>query len=144
MRILAIEDNQADADLLSEYLQDISDNIQLDNTISLEESFSLLQKKSYDLIFLDLRLPDSDGLETVERLTDFLDNNINKKDIPIVVLTGINDYGLGKAVMKSNIKEFLVKDEMTKDLLERAIKFYTYGRLMPERRNGNNSKTYAI
>ncbi|MFC6797183.1 bacterio-opsin activator domain-containing protein [Haladaptatus sp. DYSN1] len=68
-----------------------------------------------DVILLDLNLPDSGGLETVETVRTHV------QSIPIVVLTGLRDRNLGVAALRKGAEEYLVKDEINADMLIRSV-----------------------
>ena len=65
LQILLIEDNTADAYLLFEYLKECQ-NIIIDHGKTLQEAIQKLEEKNYDLLLLDLSLPESQGIETYE------------------------------------------------------------------------------
>ena len=65
VEILLIEDNLGDAGLIEEMLEEFADfPYELKNVETLKEGLSLLKERSFDIIMTDLRLPDSDGLDT--------------------------------------------------------------------------------
>ncbi len=70
-----------------------------------------------ELILLDLSLPDSDGLETFIRIIE------QARDIPIVVLSGINDVALAVETVQLGAQDYLVKGHVDNDLLVRSLRY---------------------
>ncbi len=84
VEILLIEDNPGDACLIEEMLEEFADfPYELKNVETLNEGLSLLKERPFDIILPDLRLPDSDGINT------FLDIHARNSRIPIIILTAI-------------------------------------------------------
>ncbi len=118
MNILIIDDNRADRRLLSIHLQTIYGN-QL-NTVeanSLKETNALIEKENWDIIFLDLGLPDSSGIQTVESIISSVPT------IPVVVLTGNDNITLARKALRIGAADFIEKDHLTTALLEKTILF---------------------
>lgn len=82
---------------------------------TLAEGIAALDKREFDVVLLDLMLPDSQGLETVARL------RAAARDIPIVVLTGLADERLGLDAIAHGAQDFISKDAIDARLLRRAI-----------------------
>ncbi|MFW9824855.1 MAG: response regulator, partial [Candidatus Thorarchaeota archaeon] len=84
INILLIEDNSADVRLVKELLKKSKDlNYKLTSNSRLSESLNSLHTNDYDIILLDLKLPDSERDYTLERILNAT------KNIPIVILTGL-------------------------------------------------------
>jgi two-component system, cell cycle response regulator len=118
-RILLVEDNYGDARLLKEYLNEYSSTTQFDLTHVdyLDKALTLLAQKSFDLILLDLSLPDEQGLDTVTRTHEIASH------IPIVVLTGMNDDTLGLKAVQSGAQDYLIKGQMDSSSLIRSLRY---------------------
>lgn len=133
MRVFIIEDNPGDCRLLQEKLKDI-DIYESYSAETLEDASQDIKKLgNIDVIFLDINLPGSQGKETLERVREIfaLDNIL--KTIPIIAITGVEDYEIGKQAIQNGIKDFLIKDELNIKSLERSINYATYARTMPKR-----------
>ena len=90
LRILLVEDNPGDAELLQESLSGAGATLEVVHVTSLEQAaWRLEQGTPVDAILLDLGLPDSSGLATLERAGQAAPH------LPILVLTGMDDEGLG-------------------------------------------------
>lgn len=70
MRILVVEDNPDDAELLDFKLQQLKHDFLLDFADTLQQAFIILGKTPFDLVLLDLSLPDCDGIETYTKVAD--------------------------------------------------------------------------
>lgn len=123
MKILLIDDSKEDRDLFINHLKKIEKNIEIDECDCLDKGLKHLSSFNYDAVILDLALPETDGLETVQTTIDHLDKH--NKNTPVIVLTGLEDYSVGRKAWMLGIKEYLIKDEVqAKDLL-RALTFAT-------------------
>lgn len=85
-------------------------------TKTLAETKSLLNTHKVDIILLDLNLPDSRGLDTVDSVRAFY-NGI------IIVLTSIDDELSGINAIRRGADEYLVKSHITDETLKKAIYF---------------------
>lgn len=84
---------------------------------SLNEGLERLSEVDPDVLLLDLQLPDSDGLDTVERTLSEV------QDVPIVVLTGTPESRLGIEAIAMGAQDYLVKDDIGPELLARTVKY---------------------
>jgi len=81
------------------------------------DAIRLLNTKRYGVVLLDLMLPDSRGLETVQKIKEI------DSDIPIVVLTGLDDEQTGASAIKLGAMDYLVKGQVSDDVLVRTIRY---------------------
>jgi len=84
---------------------------------SVAEALEHLKNNSFDLVLLDLGLPDSRGLETVDRVCQAIPH------IPVVVLTVLADEETGVEAIKKGASDYLVKSNYFSDLLVRTIRY---------------------
>jgi PAS domain S-box-containing protein len=120
LSILLIEDNPGDARLIKEMLTEASGvNMKLKLAKSLSSGLQEIEVAEFDLILLDLSLPDSSGLETFAGLQAMA------KDAPIIVLSGLDDEEIAMAAVKKGAQDYLVKGRVDSDLLVRAISYAT-------------------
>ncbi|MDJ0775216.1 MAG: hybrid sensor histidine kinase/response regulator [Mastigocoleus sp. MO_167.B18] len=123
VNILLIEDNLADARFLHEVLkQPKFKNFSLFHVKRLKEALNLLEKSSqvsvcFDVILLDLTLPDSQGLDSLQPLME-CDANL-----PIVVLTNTNDNELAIEAVRQGAQDYLVKRQVNDDSLLRSLRY---------------------
>ena len=91
IKILLIEDNPGDAYLIEEQLEEFANFLyEFINVGTLNEALNVLKEQTFDVILLDLALPDSYGIYTFLSI-----HNINSL-IPIIILTGLNDEKMSK------------------------------------------------
>ncbi len=115
LQILLIEDNTADAYLLFEYLKECQ-NIIIDHGKTLQEAIQKLEEKNYDLLLLDLSLPESQGIETYELIMkQFPEQNT-------IIMTGYTKEILDSTKNKPIL---LNKNEITPEQLKETIKNIT-------------------
>jgi PAS domain S-box-containing protein len=118
--VLLVEDNPADARLLREAVREAEGSyIQLTHVETLREAFQRLNNNHFDVVMLDLSLPDADGLETLVSL------HTQAPSVPIVVLTGLDDEALAVKAVREGAQDYLVKGQVTSQLLVRAMRYAT-------------------
>ncbi|MCW5316040.1 response regulator [Nostoc sp. KVJ3] len=118
LKVLLVEDNPGDVVLLQEFLKEVTTVVvDLMPVERLSEAINYLAKEIFDVILLDLSLPDSQGLET------FVIAHHQAKATPIIVLTGINDETLAISAMQEGAQDYLVKGQVTGDLLVRSMRY---------------------
>jgi two-component system, cell cycle sensor histidine kinase and response regulator CckA len=112
-----IEDNPGDARLIQEMLNEQNIEMELDCCSSLKKGIEHLQGKQVDAILLDLNLPDSQGLETFDKLNSFV------QAIPIVILTGYTDDSFALDAVHRGAQDYIIKGEFNSQLLLRALRY---------------------
>ncbi|MEG3939295.1 MULTISPECIES: sensor histidine kinase [unclassified Microcoleus] len=118
IKILLVEDNPADADLLAELLEvSVGVEWELVSVEFLHEAIAQLGKQSFDIVLLDLSLPDSHGLETLTRLREVA------PDTAMVVMTGLDDEAIGLESVRLGAQDYIVKGQITTQLLVRTIRY---------------------
>ncbi len=117
IKILLFENDPGDFALLREYIaEDKSANIELEDVQRLEDGLERLSQDKFDIILLDLSLPDSQGFQTFEKV------NTTWPEIPVIVLTGNDDDDLAGQAVKAGAQDYLVKGEFEHQLLVRSIR----------------------
>ena len=118
IKTLLVEDNQGDAFLLKEKLAHAREiKFNLTHVERLKTAVQCLQQESFDVILLDLDLPDSQGLQTFLTLEKIVPN------LPIVLLTGLKDESLALEAFRQGAQDCLVKEQTTTDILIRSINY---------------------
>ncbi len=116
--ILLIEDNPGDVRLIQEMLfQDRTGHIMLDTANTLEDGLQQVDQNHYDLILLDLSLPDAFGMDTLLKV------EANASETAVVVLTGIEDQTLGLQAVQQGAQDYLSKANVDSKLLMRSIRY---------------------
>jgi two-component system cell cycle sensor histidine kinase/response regulator CckA len=117
-RVLLVEDNLPDARLIREMLREPeSDHYVLETAGRLSDAITLTRKAQFDIVLLDLGLPDSQGLET---LTAYLESGA---EIPVIVLTGLADDAMSVQAVERGAQDYLVKGRIDGPKLLRAIRY---------------------
>jgi len=123
IRLLLIEDDPDDILLLREMLVEASarrhlgTKYELECAESLSEGLSCIGKSAYDLVLLDLSLPDSQGLDTLGRV------HREAPGTPIVMLTGSCDSTVRAKAIQGGAQDYLVKGQTDSNLLARTIDY---------------------
>jgi len=117
-KVLLVEDNPGDARLLEEIFRDAKQfAAEIRTATRLGQAFGLIKQYYFDVILLDLSLPDSSGLET---LTSMLEH---APDVPIILLTGLSDESTGVDALKQGAQDYLIKGEVDSNLIVRSIRY---------------------
>jgi diguanylate cyclase (GGDEF)-like protein len=116
-RLLLVEDNPADARLVRELLRDCRVVFEVVHAGRLELALELAVTQPLSVILLDLTLPDSSGLETVRRACAAV------PDVPIVVMTGVEDEDVALRAVAEGAQDYLVKGEIDPPLLQRSLAY---------------------
>lgn len=118
MRILLIQDNPEYASRLS---QGLSESANLLSTVkavtTLREGLTVLSKEEVDIVLLELSLPDSEGLETYEKV------QIRVPAVPVVILTHLDDEILALRAVRAGAQDYLLKGEVEGKILPRVIRY---------------------
>ena len=118
MTILLVEDNPGDARLVSIYLAETDpDRFSVTHVSTIKDAEERLAQDTFDVVLLDLGLPDASGIELVARTKEA------RPDIPIVVLTGRTDEETGMEAVKEGAQDYLLKAELSGSLLARSIRY---------------------
>lgn len=118
IRVFLIEDDSDDAELIKLMLTRF-ENAQFifNHAKNLEDGLARFKKSNYDVILLDLGLPDCTGFDTFIQTRD----QVSKK--PIIILTGLFDEDLGVKAVREGAQDYLVKGEFDRKLLVRSIEY---------------------
>jgi len=118
IKVLLVEDNAGDARLLREFLKEPQGApFALIHVDRLSEALRLLAMESFAVILLDLSLPDAHGLETIARVRGHASN------VPVVVLTGLNDEEVAVAAVEQGAQDYLIKGQVDGPLLTRSLRY---------------------
>lgn len=124
IHVLLVENNPDDAVLIRRtFLRAGRDHWKLAQVERLDEAIAICKEykcqtgQNFDVILLDLRLPDSSGLETVIKFRQAV------PDVPVVVITGLRDEDLALASIRAGVQDYLSKDEITIQQLLRSVRF---------------------
>jgi signal transduction histidine kinase len=117
LKVLLVEDNAGDARLLREmFTTERPGSIALTHLMRLSEALVHLAKGGVDIVLLDMGLPDGHGLDTVRRV------RVVAPDVPLIVLTGLDDEALAAEAMKEGAQDYLIKGQIENRALPRALR----------------------
>ncbi|PSP93927.1 histidine kinase [Halobacteriales archaeon QS_4_62_28] len=119
---LLIEDNPGDAKLVEHHLDSPTvtrfvDTVSLTHVETLDDATSVASGSEFDIVLLDLGLDATTGIATLDVATDRL------PDVPIIVLTGMNDSQKAMEAIERGAQDYLPKDELDGDRLVRALRY---------------------
>ncbi len=117
-RVLLIDDNEGDAGLVRFALRAESSAehcFSAEHVFRLSDALKALSEQTFDLVLLDLSLPDVNGLETLARVRDAA------PDLPIVIMTGLNDESIAVEALRLGAQDYLVKGQADNRAVIRAI-----------------------
>jgi signal transduction histidine kinase len=116
LNILLIEDDENDYELTRELLPNGKTHIVWAQT--LKKALEEINERLFDVILLDLGVPDSQGLSTLDRIAEAF------HQMPvIVVLTGNDDDDLAQNALKRGAQDYLVKGQVNRELLRRSLRY---------------------
>ena len=123
VQMLCVEDSAGDFGLIREHLRDapFSTAIELHRARNVEEACGIIASRTdtapFDIVLLDLSLPDSTGAETYHRLCTAAPQTA------MVILSGNDDQELALQLVQSGAQDYLPKDTLTPDLLMRCVTY---------------------
>jgi DNA-binding NarL/FixJ family response regulator len=119
VRILLVEDNPGDSRLVEVVLSEATSSADFEVTHAerLEEALDHLSETGFDVILLDLSLPDSRGLETVTRMQTVASR------APMVILSGQDDEEVALEALHLGAQDYLIKGKGDGDLMARSIRY---------------------
>jgi phosphoserine phosphatase RsbU/P len=116
--VLLIEDNFIDARLVRDSLVNEGETCyRLLHVTCLAEGLVVISSQQVDCVLLDLNLPDSSGMDTLMRV------RAEKPDLPIVVLTGLDDPPAAERAVEMGAQDYLVKDVLPSPQVARALRY---------------------
>jgi len=118
MKLLLVEDNPADVDFLAASLRrQRATDVELINVMTLADATQALGSDKFDIVLLDLHLPDGSGLQCLDAI-QALDN-----EVPIVVLSGQDDEEFAVSILNKGAQDYLVKWEGQGRTILRSIRY---------------------
>ncbi len=114
-KILIVEDNPGDYALIEEYLQELIQAPQLTQAKDFRSAAALLSENKYDIILLDLSLPDKSGENLISGIMAI------NCDCPVIILTGYADINFGVKSLSMGASDYLLKDELNASTLYKSV-----------------------
>jgi signal transduction histidine kinase len=116
-KVLLIEDNPGDAYLIREMLQSAGTSFEMEWVEKLTAGLERLDQDGVEVVLLDLSLPESQGLESFRRV------HAHAPEIPVVVLSGINNEELANRAVQLGAQDYLTKGQVDGPLLGRSLRY---------------------
>ncbi len=118
INILLIEDDISDVELISAYLTDVENfSYNLTAVSSLVKASSALSEQEFSIVIMDLGLITTRGIETYRLLKDF------QVDIPVLIITGLDDQEVGLQAINEGAQDYLVKGHFDGKTVVQAIRY---------------------
>lgn len=112
-----MEPDEDSAEQIRGFLDRPDGDFSIRHARELTEALEHISQGDVDVVVLDLELPDSQGLVTFERMFAFA------PDVPIVVLTDLEDDGLALAAVQGGAQDYLVHRQITAGILDRSLRY---------------------
>ena len=127
VKVLLVEDNPVDARLVRLMLKEPGSlKTELTHVECMSEAEKHLAERAVDIIVLDLKLSDAQGLEAVQR------THAAAPRVPVIVLTGLDDESLSVRALQEGAEDFLVKGQIDTRGLMRALRYAIERKAMEE------------
>jgi len=116
--LLIVDDNPADMLMVKKFLAEASNsNYELRESHTLEDTLKLCGHYEFDVILLNLTLPDSTGIDTVRRVV------AANPATPVIVLTGRQEEGAGLQAFRYGAQDFLDKRTLSPEILRNSLRY---------------------
>ena len=125
VRLLVVDDTPMNLQVITGLLK--GNNLLIDTAGSGKECIELFEKKAYDLVFLDQRMPNLDGVETLAELNKKCPDKV--KETPIICLTANALSGAREQMIKAGFDDYLTKPVNLNDMEQMILKFISADRL---------------
>ena len=117
LRILLIDDDELDRLAVKRLLRQTRFDASIDEHTDYRSAFEPLSQDAYDCVLLDYNLPGHDGIEILSEL------RVKGDNIPVIALTGQGDEEVAVALMKAGAVDYLNKNNLTAERLERSLRY---------------------
>lgn len=117
LKILLVEDNPGDVLIFREHLRFSGIEFELVESASLKDAINKISQQNFDVILLDLGLPDSIGLETLKKL------NLLSLKTPVIVMTGLEDEETAIESLKEGVQDYLFKNNINEQTIIHSIRY---------------------
>jgi DNA-binding response OmpR family regulator len=118
LRILLVEDEQDFAEIMKIRLaKEANPPLEITCVPTLRQALEAIAETTFDLVLLDLMLPDSGGIQT------FVSLRAQARHTPIVIMSGLDSDSLAIDAVRKGAEDYLVKGEITARTLERSLRY---------------------
>jgi diguanylate cyclase (GGDEF)-like protein/PAS domain S-box-containing protein len=117
-RVLLVEDNPGDVRLIARELGRVEETaFEVRTADRIARGVELLASEPFDLVLLDLSLPDCRGLANLDQVIKC------RADVPVVVITGLDDDALALDALRRGAQDYLIKGKIDRQLLARTVRY---------------------
>lgn len=122
-KLLLVEDNGTDAVWFKNVLRDVElrffdkPEFEINHVEIMRDAVTEMRQHDFDIIFLDLNLPDSKGEDTLFQVSDFF------HQYPVVILTGFSDEEFALETVKNGVQDYIMKEDLNVNTLYRTIRY---------------------
>ena len=115
-KVLLVEDNEDHIYIFQTYLS-LVETVSIESVVvpRLEDALQKVKEDHFDIVLLDLMLPDSRGLDTFTKFYQAF------PDIPVVVITALSDEEFGIKAVQSGAQDYLIKGDINSNILSRSL-----------------------
>lgn len=118
IKVLLIEDNPNDVELMRILSSDMTEgSFAITSADCLSTGIKLMSEEKFDIILLDLYLPDSAGIDTLSGL------HAVTAELPVIIMTGFNDEKLAVEAVRNGAQDYLIKGQVDTNLLWRSVNY---------------------
>ena len=132
-KILIIDDDTFICEILKKHLQ--NNNYTAEIAYNGKSGLNLFQKGNFDLVLCDFRLPDTSGLEIMQKMRSL------KQDIPVIIMTAYADVRMAVKLMKMGASDYITKPIQQEELLTLIKKLVSENKQTESKKNGNQIYT---
>ncbi|GAA3919460.1 putative bifunctional diguanylate cyclase/phosphodiesterase [Litoribacillus peritrichatus] len=117
MDILIVDDDQVDRALVIRTIKKSNLNVNITEAITVDEGLRCYAKQHFDIVLLDYRMPERDGIEMMMEIR----NEPRSNDTAIVMMSASEDEALAVECIRAGAQDFITKSEITDTRLRRAL-----------------------
>ncbi|MGE5379221.1 MAG: ATP-binding protein [Candidatus Aminicenantes bacterium] len=132
INVLIVEDNPGDVMILRELMRASAISFTLFSASALSEAVEMLGSGNFDIILLDLGLPDSTGIITLKQLLSY------EFCAPVIVMTGLDDEDTALESLREGAQDYLVKNRLEPENIARSIRYSIERKKVENLRKRNN------
>ncbi|HEV3155157.1 MAG TPA: hybrid sensor histidine kinase/response regulator [Candidatus Baltobacteraceae bacterium] len=117
MRVLIVEDSSTDARIVQRLIRHASDGAAVSAASRLSDALAMVERDPFDVIVLDMTLPDAEGIDAVRRMRAAVPR------VPIVILSGLENEEIATEAMQAGAQDYLMKGRVDEVGLYRALRY---------------------
>ncbi|MEX0998794.1 MAG: response regulator transcription factor [Thermodesulfobacteriota bacterium] len=122
MKVLIVDDHPVIRKGVKQILSEGLINIQFGEAENAREALSKINKNKWDILILDIKLPDMNGIEVLRQI------KLLKSNLPVLILTVLDENQIAFRVLKAGASGFITKNTMPDDLVSAVKKIHLGGR----------------